>query len=195
MSKRALIVVDMQNDFCPGGTLAVPEGNKIIDEINWIIGSFNYNSEPVFASRDWHPQDHCSFKEQSGPWPKHCVQSTKGAEFHPDPKLPKNYILISKGTEQNEDSYSAFGGKDLGKTSLLDILRKMKVREVWILGLALDYCVKATALDAQKHGFDVTVVKNACAAVNINPDDGEKAIEEMKQARIIIADFAVVDGD
>lgn len=190
MSKKALLVVDVQNDFCPGGALAVPDGNKVIPIINNLVHIFFGNEEPVFASRDWHPQNHCSFKEQGGPWPKHCVQSTRGAELHRDLRLPKNFVLISKGAKQDQDAYSAFAGQDnIYKKSLLEHLKQDDVRQIYIVGLALDYCVKATALDAKKNGFDVVVFENATRAVNINPNDGKKATEEMEQTGIVIENF------
>lgn len=184
MDKTALLIVDLQNDFCPGGTLAVPDGDKIVPVANDLIAVAMGRQMPIFVSRDWHPSNHCSFKEQGGPWPKHCVQSTKGAELHPNLKLPKNSVLISKGVEQDKDSYSAFGG-----TNLENLLREKKVRKIFIGGLALDYCVKATALDGQKLGFDIVVFQNATRAVNINPSDGWNAKAEMWDAGISIIQF------
>lgn len=191
LNERALLVVDIQNDFCPGGALPVPEGDKIIPVANWIIGAFVGNGDAVIVSRDWHQED---TNEHFKKWPPHCVQSTKGAELHPNLKIPKSFILISKGTKPDEDAYSPFEGKDYKGRTLLDILTEFRVKELWILGLALDYCVKAAALDAKKNGFDVVVVENACAAVNVNPDDGAKAIEEMRQAGIRVVMFAEFAG-
>lgn len=191
MSERALLVVDIQNDFCPGGALPVPDGDKIIPVANWIIGAFMGNNDAVIFSRDWHPQD---TKEHFQKWPPHCIQTTKGAELHPNLKLPKNFMLISKGTKPDEDAYSPFEGKNYHGETLLEILKILTIKEVWIFGLALDYCVKAAALDAKKNGFDVIVIENACAAVNVNPDDGKKAVEEMRQTGIRVMMFAEFAG-
>jgi len=181
----AFLIVDVQNDFCPGGALPVPEGDKVVPVINDIISVCVGRKMPIFASRDWHPPNHCSFKEQSGPWPAHCVQSTKGAEFHYKLRLPQNYYtLISKATKSDTDSYSAFGGTDLEEQ-----LRETGIKKLFIGGLALDYCVKATALDGNKIGFDVVVFENATRAVNINPDDGWHAKVEMWDTGIKIMDF------
>lgn len=186
MSKRALLIVDVQNDFCPGGALPVPNGDEIVPVVNMLIAIAKDEKIPIFASRDWHPQNHCSFKKQGGPWPPHCVQSTVGAELHPELRLPLGrFTLISKGIEPNKDSYSAFGD-----TELLEELKKRNIKELWICGLATDYCVKATALDAKKLGFDVVVIENACAAVKMNPGDEIEALNEMLDAGIEITNFA-----
>lgn len=185
--ETAVIVVDLQNDFCPGGSLAVANGDKIVPIANDILAIAKDRRIPVFASRCWHPPDHCSFKEQGGPWPAHCVQSTKGAELHPELKLrPGKFTLVSKGTEQNKDAYSAFDGTDLEKQ-----LRKKGITKLWMFGLATDYCVKATALDAKKLGFEVVVIANACASVNLDHNDGNYALNEMQQAGVKITTFDI----
>ncbi len=184
--ESALLIVDVQNDFCPGGSLAVADGDKIIPVTNDLIAIALANKRqiPVFASRDWHPSDHISFKEQGGPWPAHCVQSTKGAEFHPDLKLPKNFILISKATDSNKDAYSAFDG-----TELLEELQKRNITKLWICGIATDVCVLATVLDARKNGFEALVITNACAAVD--PSNQGKSFSEMTAAGATLTTFPV----
>ncbi len=181
----ALLIVDVQNDFCPGGALAVPEGDAVVPVLNLWIDEAEKSRVPVFASRDWHPPNHVSFKERGGPWPPHCVQDTKGATFHPDLKLPRNAQIISKAADPDADSYSAFGG-----TNLADRLRRAHVKNVWIGGLAQDYCVRATALDAIREGFNVHVIADATRAVNVQPGDGERALDEILQAGGVLEETA-----
>jgi len=173
----ALLIVDVQNDFCPGGALAVPEGDAIIPVLNRWIAEADARRVPVFASRDWHPENHISFKQRGGPWPPHCVQGTPGAAFHPDLRLPRNVEIVSKAENPDEDSYSAFGGTDLTER-----LRRAGVKNIWMGGLAEDYCVRATALDAINEGFKVHLISGATRAVNIHPSDGERALEEVRRA-------------
>jgi nicotinamidase/pyrazinamidase len=174
--KKALIVVDVQNDFCPGGALAVAEGDQVVAPLNLLIDEFLNRGEPVFKSRDWHPAKTKHFADYGGAWPVHCVQNTKGAEFHPQLLDDIHIRTISKGLG-DEDSYSAFDGTDLALQ-----LRRLGIEEVWIGGLATDYCVKNTVLDALKEGFKVKALKDAMRAVDVNPGDGERAIEEMRAA-------------
>jgi len=174
--KRALIVVDVQNDFCPGGTLAVAEGDQVVSPLNKLIEEFLERGEPVFKSRDWHPEKTKHFQAYGGTWPVHCVQNTKGAEFHPDLIDDKHIRIVSKGLGDT-DCYSAFDETDLELQ-----LRRLGVEEVWVGGLATDYCVKSTVLDALKEGFRVKALENAMRAVNVNPGDGERAIAEMRAA-------------
>lgn len=173
--KRALIVVDVQNDFCPGGTLAVPNGDQVIAPLNGLIEEFLSRGEPVFKSRDWHPATTKHFANYGGTWPVHCVQATHGAEFHPELLDDPRITIISKGTG-DEDNYSAFDGTDLAMR-----LRDEGVKEVWVGGLATDYCVKNTVLDALREGFTVKAIANAMRAVELQPGDGERAIQEMRQ--------------
>jgi nicotinamidase/pyrazinamidase len=175
-SKRALIVVDVQNDFCPGGSLAVTRGDDVVAPLNKLIEEFLERGEPVFKSRDWHPEKTKHFAAYGGTWPVHCVQDTKGAEFHPDLIDDMHIRVISKGLG-DEDSYSAFDGTDLALQ-----LRRLGVEEVWVGGLATDYCVKNTVLDALKEGFRVKALEDAMRAVEVNPGDGERAIAEMRDA-------------
>src|SRR6266481_4024393 len=160
----ALLVVDVQNDFCPGGALGIREGDQIIPILNRWIEEAQRVGARVFASRDWHPRNHVSFKERGGPWPPHCIQETPGAAFHPDLRLPANVQIISKADKPDIESYSAMGGTDLAAR-----FRSEGVKRVWIGGLAQDYCVRATALDAIRQGFDVRVIVDATRAVNLNP--------------------------
>ncbi len=168
-----LIIVDLQNDFCPGGALAVKEGDQIVETINRIMPLFPC----VVTTQDWHPQDHCSFKGQGGPWPPHCVQNTQGAELHPGLNRKGIHISIRKGQFQDRDAYSGFQ-----ETTLKDDLMKRNVQNVFVAGLATDYCVKHTVLDALKSGFHTTVLTDCVKAVNQNPADGGKALDEMKNA-------------
>lgn len=171
---KALIIVDVQNDFCPGGALAVNQGDKVVEPINELSRQFEADGYPVVFTRDWHPANHISFKPNGGIWPPHCVAGTTGAQFHPDLYFPPVSILVSKATEPEQEAYSGFQG-----TGLASWLREMGVEELWITGLATDYCVKNTVLDAIKLGFKVKVVKRAIRAVNVSPNDGEQAINEM----------------
>lgn len=175
-TKRALIVVDVQNDFCPGGSLAVAQGDEVIAPLNKLITEFLERGEPVFKTRDWHPSQTKHFQVYGGTWPVHCVQNTKGAEFHQDLIDDKHIRVISKGLG-DEDSYSGFDRTDLALQ-----LRRLGVTEVWIGGLATDYCVKNTVLDALKEGFHVKAIAEAMKPVSIRPGDGERALEEMLTA-------------
>jgi nicotinamidase/pyrazinamidase len=174
--KRALIVVDVQNDFCPGGTLAVAEGDRVVAPLNKLIEEFLERGEPVFKSRDWHPAETKHFQVYGGTWPVHCVQNTTGAEFHPDLIDDARIRVVSKGLGDT-DCYSAFDETDLALQ-----LHELGVEEVWIGGLTTDYCAKSTVLDALKEGFSVTAVENAMRAVDVSPGDGERAIAEMRAA-------------
>jgi nicotinamidase/pyrazinamidase len=174
--KQALIVVDVQNDFCPGGTLAVAHGDEVVEPLNKLIDEFLERGDPVYKSRDWHPPTTKHFQSYGGTWPVHCVQNTKGAEFHPDLRDDPRIEVISKGLG-DKDCYSAFDETDLAAR-----MRDQKVEEVIVGGLATDYCVKNTVLDAVKHGFKVKAVENAMRAVDLQPGDGERAIKEMRAA-------------
>ena len=181
--KRALIVVDVQNDFCPGGALAVAQGDEVVAPLNRLIDEFLERGEPVYASRDWHPSITKHFTAYGGTWPVHCVQNTKGAEFHPQLRQDPRITVISKGLG-DKDCYSAFD-----ETDLISRLKQQGVEEVWVGGLATDYCVKNTVLDALKKGFEVNAVENAMRPVDLNPGDGDRAIEEMREAGADIVKF------
>lgn len=176
-SKKALIVVDVQNDFCPGGSLAVAQGDDVVAPLNKLIKEFLDRDEPVYKTRDWHPPKTKHFADYGGTWPVHCVQNTRGAEFHPDLLDDPRITVISKGFDERADGYSGFDG-----TQLAQLLRDEGVQEVWVGGLATDYCVKHTVLDARREGFKVKALADAMRPVNVNPDDGQKALEEMGAA-------------
>jgi len=178
---RALLIVDVQNDFCPGGALAVAQGDQVVPVLNRYIEIFSRNRNPVIASRDWHPAKTKHFRDFGGPWPVHCVQNTPGAAFHPSLRLPEETIVVSKGMDPSLDSYSAFQAVDETGRALADILKGSGVQELWIGGLATDYCVKASVLDALRH-FKVKLLMDAIEGVNIHPDDARMAVGEMLKA-------------
>lgn len=185
----ALLVVDMQNDFCEGGALAVTGGDALVPGINAEIDAARRGGALVVASRDWHPVDHVSFEHRGGPWPIHCVQDTEGAAFHPDLALPEGTIRVSKATAFDRDAYSAFDG-----TGLAEQMRADGVRRVWIGGLALDVCVLATALDAVREGFETHLIRSAARAVNVREGDEERALRKMRDAGVIIEEEAARAG-
>ena len=176
---RALIVVDVQNDFCPGGALAVPDGDAVVEGVNRLAAESGF----VVATRDWHPPDHGSFAEQGGPWPVHCVAGTPGAELHPGIDSELIDVVVDKGQVADREGYSGFEG-----TSLERLLREREVDAVDVVGLALDYCVKATALDARRAGLAVTVHRGATRAVEVQPGDGERAVAELRAAGVEVVD-------
>ena len=175
--RTALIVVDVQLDFCPGGALAVRSGDRVVPRLNKIIGVFEGSGLPVFFTRDWHPPDHVSFRSQGGPWPPHCVQGSHGAEFHPGLRFPRDAKVISKGDMSSKEAYSGFQGTDLRAQ-----LKKLGVDELLIGGLATDYCVKETTLDALRAGLSVEVLRDCVRPVDVRPGDGAKALAEMQKA-------------
>jgi nicotinamidase/pyrazinamidase len=175
-TRQALIVVDVQNDFCPGGTLAVPNGDQVIAPLNKLIDEFLDRGDPVYKSRDWHPPTTKHFSAYGGTWPVHCVQNTEGAEFHPALRDDPRIKVISKGLGTTE-GYSAFDGTDLGSQ-----LNQSGIEEVVVGGLATDYCVKNTVLDALRQGYKVKAIEDAMRPVELKPGDGERAIEEMRAA-------------
>ena len=179
----ALLVVDLQNDFCPGGALGIHEGDRVIPILNHYIAAAREQGVPVFASRDWHPADHISFKHRGGRWPVHCVQNTPGADFHPDVRLPADVQIISKAHTSDLESYSAFGDTDLSSR-----LRAKGIRRLWIGGLAQDYCVLQTSLDALKHGLEVVVIVDATRAVDVH--DGRKALQQIRNAGGVLQENA-----
>jgi nicotinamidase/pyrazinamidase len=172
---EALIVVDVQNDFCPGGALAVEGGDEVVEPINRMAAEHDL----VIATRDWHPPDHGSFEAHGGPWPEHCVQGTQGAELHSGIDRDEVDQVVDKGQDPATEGYSGFEA-----TGLEQLLRERGVDRVHVAGLALDYCVKNTALDAKRHGFDVVVHRGATRAVNVNPGDDERAVAELREADV-----------
>lgn len=170
----ALIIVDVQNDFLPGGALSVNDGDAVIPVINKYLRVFTTNELPIFATRDWHPAGHCSFVDNGGPWPKHCVANSLGAQFAEELALPDDVTIVHKGTDVDKDAYSGFQDTDLA-----DQLHAQGVKRVFVGGLATDYCVLNTVNDALAEGFDVVLLMCAIRAVNVNPGDGDRAIESM----------------
>lgn len=183
-----LVVVDVQNDFCPGGALAVPEGDKVVPVLNKYIDRFRKAGAPIIFTRDWHPPDHSSFKAQGGPWPPHCIQNTEGAKFHPDLFVPAEGEIVSKADKKDE-AYSFFQG-----TNLVEKLHERGIKRLLVGGLATDYCVKETVLDGLKHGFEVFHLDDASKGVDVSPGDSERALQEMtaKGAKCIKLDDVVV---
>lgn len=169
-----LIIVDVQNDFCPEGALPVPRGDKIIPILNQYIELFERMGAKIYATRDWHPPNHVSFVSQGGKWPAHCVRGTRGAEFHPDLNLTEKTKIISKATHPKKEAYSGFDG-----TILSEELEKNESKRIFIGGLATDYCVKNTVLDSLKLGYQTYLLADATLGVNLNSDDTQQAIEEM----------------
>ena len=171
----ALILVDIQNDFCPGGALAVNEGDQIVPVVNRLIPEFPI----VISTQDWHPENHISFKEQGGPWPPHCVQGTLGAELHSDLKTDTIAHYFRKASSPDKDDYSEFAGKDDRGRSLDEVLRNHGVKKLYAVGLATDYCVLETVIDGLRLGYEVYVVTDAMRAVNVNSADGAAALQKM----------------
>jgi nicotinamidase/pyrazinamidase len=174
MSSDALVVVDVQNDFLPGGSLAVPGGGAVIAPLNRMLARFAAAGRPVVATRDWHPPDHCSFQAQGGPWPPHCVAGTAGAEFSEALELPADSEVVSKATTAEAEAYSGFQG-----TELAAWLRERGVTRLLIGGLATDYCVRRTVEDALAAGFEVVILEDAVRAVEVQPGDGVRALQAM----------------
>ena len=169
----ALIVVDVQRDFCPGGALPVPGGDKIVPVMNEYIKRFSAAHAPIIFTRDWHPLDHSSFKSQGGPWPPHCIQNTEGAKFHPSLLIPPEAEVVSKADKRDE-AYSFFQGTKLAQT-----LHRRGIETLLVGGLATDYCVKETVLDGLKEKFEVYHLDDASRGVNVNPGDSDRALQVM----------------
>ena len=178
----ALIVVDVQNDLCPGGTLAVPEGDAVVPVLNAYLARAAAAGMPIFASRDWHPPRTAHFAAFGGPWPEHCVQGTPGAAFHPDLRLPTSAQIVTKGTSQDDTGYSAFDGLLPDGRDLATALRAAGVTRVLVGGLATDYCVRATVLSAREAGFAAVWLRDASRPVEVQPGDGARAEAEMLAA-------------
>jgi nicotinamidase/pyrazinamidase len=172
---EALVIVDFQNDFTPGGALAVPDGDQVAARLNELAASGDYDL--VVATRDWHPPDHGSFSAQGGIWPEHCVAGTTGAELHPDLDAARVDVIVDKGRDPSTEGYSGFDGTDLAA-----ILRERGIDKVTVAGLATDYCVRATALDALGEGFAVTLDTAASRGIEAKPGDIERALEDVRAA-------------
>jgi len=182
----ALLIVDVQNDFLPGGRLAVRHGDEVIAPLNGYVEIFHRRGLPIFASRDWHPADHISFTAQGGPWPTHCVAHTHGAEFPAELLLPAETEIVSKATRIDRDAYSAFQG-----TRLVETLHGRAIVRLFIGGLATDYCVRATVEDALGNGFGVVLLTDAVRAVNLHPCDGEEALHAMDEEGAVLVGHGV----
>ena len=170
----ALLVTDVQIDFLTGGNLAVPDGDEVVPVLNHYIRIFQDRGLPVFATRDWHPANHCSFHVQGGPWPPHCIQDTEGAQFAAGLQLPGDVRVVSKATSPDREAYSSFQGTDLHQR-----LQSLGIKRLFIGGLTTDYCILNTTRDGIQLGYQMFVLVDAIRAVNVRPGDGQRAIEEM----------------
>lgn len=180
---QALLLVDLQNDFFPPqGALAVPYGDQIIAVVNEYINKFQGKDLPIFASRDWHPLKTAHFKDYGGLWPPHCVQNTEGARFHPDVLLPEETAIVSKGMKPEEEGYSVFRGYGPDGKDFRSLLDTLGVKHIYIAGLATDYCVKSTVLDACTMGFQVTVLLDGIRGVDLEVNDSARALDQMFRA-------------
>jgi nicotinamidase/pyrazinamidase len=178
---NALLVVDVQIDFCPGGALPIPHGDQVVGVLNAWIAAATHAGIPVYASRDWHPRGHPSFAEEGGEWPPHCLQDTAGAAFHPDLRLPPDAVVVTKGTRFDKDQYSAFD-----ETGLAERLKKDGIHHLWAGGLAQDVCVCASVLDARRHGFEVSLIPGG--SLPVTPEGGADAIRRMRDAGAILGE-------
>lgn len=179
----ALLIVDVQNDFCPGGALAIDDGDAVVPVLNRWIRAATSHDLPVYASRDWHPAEHISFEDQGGDWPPHCIQDTDGARFHPSLELPDSVVKVTKGVRFDQDQYSV-----LDQTGFADRLRRDGVKRLFVGGLALDVCVRASVLQAREDGFEVVLLRDATRPVT--RAGGEKAVREMEDAGVQVLEGA-----
>lgn len=182
--RPVLVVVDVQNDFCPGGTLAVPQGDEVVPRANRAIEFFERRGLPVVFTRDWHPPVTKHFKAYGGAWPPHCVQGTKGARFHPGLTVPDGATIVSKGMDPEQDSYSGFQALSPNGRDFESVIHDLGADRIYLCGLATDYCVRATALDARRRGMRVEVLEDAIRGVDLKPGDTEAAVREMRQAGV-----------
>lgn len=192
--KAALLIVDVQNDFCPGGSLPIPTGDRVIAPLNAAAQLFNAAALPILASRDWHPAETRHFREFGGDWPIHCVAGTTGAAFHPALQLPAEAVILSKGSDPALDGYSAFEAVSPDGSKLAELLVKLGVQRLYIGGLATDYCVLATTLEARQRGLAVTVLTDAVAGVELAPGNVAAAIARMQEAGAQFAGVADLAG-
>jgi nicotinamidase/pyrazinamidase len=192
----ALLIVDVQNDFCPGGALGVSGGDEIIPLINRYIYLFKERGAAIIASRDWHPPVTRHFKEFGGIWPAHCVEESFGAMFHAELFLPPDCLVFSKGMDPERDDYSALSARNAEGIPLSGFLRKEGTHRLYICGLATDYCVRHTALGGLQEGFSVTVLADAVRGVDLAPGDSDRALAEIENAGALLADIAAIEqGD
>lgn len=187
----ALLVSDVQVDFCPGGSLAVAGGDEIVDRVNRYMELFSNCGLAVYATRDWHPRETTHFSCFGGQWPVHCVQGSRGAEFHPGLRLPPGAAIVSKGDDPKRDDYSPFRVTGAEGITFIDRLRQSGVIHIYLCGLATDYCVRRTALEALGAGFRVTVLTDAVRGMELTPGDSQRALEEITAAG---GEMAVLDG-
>lgn len=186
----ALLIVDVQKDFCPGGSLAVTGGDEIIPVINNYIQLFQEKGLLILASRDWHPETSVHFKTRGGIWPVHCVQGSEGAQFHPEMRLPESAVILSKGMNpEKNDEYSDFQAVTEQGVPFPEFLKELGISKLYISGIATDYCVKATVIDALNNGFAVILLKDAISGVDLNPGDSARAIDEMIAAGATLQDI------
>jgi nicotinamidase-related amidase len=183
-SGDALVLIDVQNDFLPGGALPVPHGDEVVETLSAAAAAFEARKLPVVASRDWHPVDHCSFRSRGGPWPPHCVAGSPGAAFAPGLHLPSTTIIVSKATTADTDEYSDFAGTDLNER-----LRAAGVSRLFVGGLATDYCVLHTVIDARRAGYDVVLLRDGIRALDVRPGDGDRAVAAMRQAGAVVTEW------
>jgi nicotinamidase/pyrazinamidase len=183
----ALLIVDVQNDFCPGGSLAVAGGDEVVPLLNRYAEAFAAAGRLVIADRDYHPGRTTHFVQFGGAWPPHCVQGTPGAEYHPDLALPEGTVHVIKGMGAEEDAYSVFQGKAANGQSFDALLAARGISKLYVGGLATDYCVLQTVLDARKAGLDVVVLEDAVRAVNVEPGDGDRALAQMREAGAVVS--------
>ena len=178
----ALLLVDVQNDFCRGGSLEVPDGDAVVPVLNRYIEAFKAAGLPIFATRDWHPARTSHFKAFGGIWPPHCVQGSDGAKFHPRLAMDQGIVVVSTGSAPDEDGFSGFDGRDINDAPLGELLRERNIQRLFVGGLATDYCVKATVVDALKQGFEVVLIKDAVRGVDLKAGDSDAAVDEMVRA-------------
>lgn len=190
--RAALLVVDVQMDFCPGGSLPVPNGDEVVPVLNKYIEMFWKRGAPVFASRDWHPLNSQHFQASGGKWPPHCIQGSLGAHFHSELILPLGTTIVSKGMTLYDNGYSALQGVTENGTPLVMLLRRMELDRLYVGGLATDYCVKESVLEALKEGFEVTLLADAIRGVDLRPGDSQRAIAEMVGAGAELADLEAI---
>lgn len=191
----ALLIVDVQNDFCPGGSLPVADGHKVVPVLNRYIGLFRACGLPIFASRDWHPEKTGHFKAWGGIWPPHCVQGSPGARFHPDLLLPPDAIIISKGMDPKKDDYSAFQAVSADGAPFPEILKGLGITKLYVGGLATDYCVKESVLAGLKLGIAVIFLEDGSRGVELAPGDTARAVTEMIEAGAERATLKTLEGE
>lgn len=190
--KAALLIVDLQNDFCPGGGLPVPEGDKVVPVLNRYIELFTGRGLPIFASRDWHPPSTSHFRDFGGIWPVHCVRETEGARFHPELRLPDDAIVVSKGMDPSRDDYSAFQALTEEGVPFPVVLKEMGINSLFVGGLATDYCVRESVMEGLRHGLSMTLLEDASRGVDLTAGDSVRAVDEMVRAGARRATLATV---